>query len=484
MSVSIAGVLALLVGAGTEPDAMGWLKSYESSQDLMSIFSHGLRLPDADGSRTISDADLLIMLSIPHATYSYADYDRNDIVDPQEHRRALRVMLHAMAGDFNLDGKANAEDLSLLMDTELTKFGTRDRALSSEALPFEFMALEFAPLGGPTGVPVSAADVDAVLAAVAGVRAGSVGAAVDEVIELLDTAGVFDAALPSEHMRFFSGQYPNEKKPWDYPPNHARMFSDQWRKPDTDFPSLEPTHNTYMSSRAWPANHRNSVSLGWRGRRPGWHATNDSRMFWPPSHLVDRSRTWVPPGEGDGPGQHARELSRYWPPNHRLGPSGTTRHRVDWSAYAPDDPIYPLPMVPEHTLLFSGEWGPMHDRSLSMNNPNGSPDDHSTIESGHTPVHFTDISNHGWPPNHEVSISRGWAPTEHRYSVSSGWPPSHFQQMSATWPDGGRLAWPANHNRSISAEPDATEPSGLPPMFPEDHALVTTAIDIIDVIAP
>lgn len=467
-----------IASMGLAQPPLEYLDPYWDSTRLVQKFGVHVAVSDYDEDGRITDSDLILMLADPKHFIAMADFDDDGKVDTKDCEQTVRNLLHGMAGDFDLSGTVDLGDLAILVDHELDVVGTRDEAASKKTLPLEFGTLSIVGVDSAMGVQVSSTDLDAVLSKFA-TGQFEIQEEVDEIVAIMSEHGICASASVLDHDSFFSGMFPpHNRRPVLWPPNHAPAFTNRWGEPVDGI----PRHAITTSTNRWPANHRNDISLGWEPARPDWHTPLNSALYWPPSHLIVPSRTWAPPSE-DNENGHSIESSRYWPPSHLFANSGTTEHRSDWSMLSPNDQ-YPLPKESPHVLVISGTWEPTHDRAFSADDPNGWPPNHTAADSGTKPIHYTDISNHGWPGNHDVNISRDWSPSGHSYSLSALWPPSHYQELSNTWPEDERNNWPANHTVASSTLPGTPVPDPLPLFFPGDHSLFTTAKDLIDIVAP
>jgi len=227
------------------------------------------------------------------------------------------------------------------------------------------------------------------------------------------------------HSAFFSSTWPpdhdQDDSEQDWAPNHDAGLSISWSDP--------PDHNRSSSS-LWPANHDTATSQSWPGDD---HELETSGLVWPPNHTGSASMTW--------PDDHLVFASRRWP----------TGHSDVFSAHEAESP---------HNSITSSRWIHGQAHSLQL----------------------------GWPPNHGRGASTGWDP-DHDATFSDLWPPSHGRAPSSGWDDPGADpgAWPENHFVSFSEtweppEPpqdDDGSPFRLPPLFPPNHALVTSIGDIL-----
>lgn len=242
-----------------------------------------------------------------------------------------------------------------------------------------------------------------------------------------------EECAPSTHLIGVSNTWPLDHPNW-WKPNHMVGMSQSYNEPEA---------HTTATSTLWPANHLKDASATWKpppGTHWIWYSKGGEP---PPSHKYEVSATWPPGHAGDAsstwPSAHDQGITRTWWPRHTYEESRANivppMHAISVSeGWFHAQELSRLIWPPNHFPGVSGGWGPMHGLKLSSVYPPGHVGVASTTWPGPQPT---------WPPGHAYSVSATWGEPE-----PGDWPifpPNHtwfttFQQI--IHPIAPRMPWP------------------------------------------
>jgi len=419
-------------------------------------FGTHLDVPDVTADGAVTNADVIQWLRaevwnihLIRPINEIEGVDEDNVPPCQQAALALADFLRLISGDVTLDGIVDSSDVALMLE------------VLGDILQNPSMGSAY---GIVTRYDVNQDDVvdQQDLVSITGslgtnLQQDPISLAQSVVIGLPECGG--GGPPPSE----WQGHYRH--------PTHAVVFSDEY-----------PTHDRSVSGTLWPRwfpnDHSAGVSLTWplrKGAPPEEQAFPDHGVYrseiFPPNHYFFASQNWP-----EDSSTHSVESSRDWPPNHGGNIS------AEWY---PNPALLPPSVLP-HVVNVSTQWDPNHrpadSREIQQHTTSTSDISNRSphLSAWSTSwTHTTAPSANVFPPNHVGSFSIGW---NHSYSISLSWPAGHSQSPSSGWPQQNDPRWPPNHFEASSTntlQPGQNPPLVPPGIFPPDHSVWTTAIELL-----